>query len=618
MIKKKFFIIFLVLLIVSITPACAAQIGEFNNSNNNTSNNDSIISSINSDTEDTEAYYKDIQTHEANIDDSLNYIKNNWWKFWKWGSVKKKLDQIRNEADAISSIASNLKNSADKLKSDTQNLQNSQQQNDNNLNDNNITDGDAQKNANSMIKDINDKLNVTLATSNSQNLTEGDIVVYKSQNKYYRYLQYVKTENNNVILKGSRNKVITVSEKDFKNLNKLKLINKSPVNSSIIVNQAYKIQKSNIDQHIKSSKNSKDKSFRPLSITGAVIIGLGTALAITGAILITLSLFIPNPKLFSDGCIVLCVSALLLTIGIILLSVGLGGSDAEDKNLDNLYLMLDDLKTYDDSLNHPPIAENMNLTSNTTMINATLNASDIDEDVLNFTISNQPAHGTIKLETNGSFTYTANNDSNGTDSFTYFVNDGNLTSNNATVILNTNIPPVANNMTLTTRNDRNISTVFNATDPQGDKLSYLILSLPEHGTLNYTSDGNFIYKPTANYTGIDNFTYKVNDGFFDSNTAVVNIEINPNNPPVAYNMTLITKKGKSISKAFNITDTDGDELSITILTKPRHGTLNITADGSFTYIPVANYTGTDYFSYLGNDGFFNSNIANVRIIIRNH
>ncbi len=51
------------------------------------------------------------------------------------------------------------------------------------------------------------------------------------------------------------------------------------------------------------------------------------------------------------------------------------------------------------------------------------------------------------------------------------------------------------------------------------------------------------------------------------------------------------------------------------LGSPAHGTLTINANGSFNYIPVANFSGSDSFIYQANDGGTNSNIATVTIAV---
>src|SRR6266511_2367505 len=59
-----------------------------------------------------------------------------------------------------------------------------------------------------------------------------------------------------------------------------------------------------------------------------------------------------------------------------------------------------------------------------------------DGDALTASVVSTPANGTVTLNTlDGSFTYTPDANFNGTDSFTYQVDDGTLASNVATVTL---------------------------------------------------------------------------------------------------------------------------------------------------------------------------------------
>ncbi|TXT25575.1 MAG: repeat-containing protein, partial [Gallionellaceae bacterium] len=53
----------------------------------------------------------------------------------------------------------------------------------------------------------------------------------------------------------------------------------------------------------------------------------------------------------------------------------------------------------------------------------------------------------------------------------------------------------------------------------------------------------------------------------------------------------------------------------TIVTGPAHGVLNANADGSFSYTPDANYSGSDSFTYSVSDGEFSSNVATISLII---
>ena len=46
-----------------------------------------------------------------------------------------------------------------------------------------------------------------------------------------------------------------------------------------------------------------------------------------------------------------------------------------------------------------------------------------------------------------------------------------------------------------------------------------------------------------------------------------------------------------------------------------HGTLSLSANGAFTYVPSANYVGSDSFTYRASDGSANSDLATVSISV---
>ena len=71
----------------------------------------------------------------------------------------------------------------------------------------------------------------------------------------------------------------------------------------------------------------------------------------------------------------------------------------------------------------------------------------------------------------------------------------------------------------------------------------------------------------------------------------------------------------SITSTLAATDADGDILTYSLVSQPQHGTLSLNANGSYTYIPSANYNGTDSFTYKANDGTADSNIATVSITV---
>ena len=64
------------------------------------------------------------------------------------------------------------------------------------------------------------------------------------------------------------------------------------------------------------------------------------------------------------------------------------------------------------------------------------NDTDVESTTLAATIVSQPQHGTVTLNSDGSFTYTPDDDYNGTDGFSYTAGDGTVQSTVAAVTIN--------------------------------------------------------------------------------------------------------------------------------------------------------------------------------------
>ena len=66
----------------------------------------------------------------------------------------------------------------------------------------------------------------------------------------------------------------------------------------------------------------------------------------------------------------------------------------------------------------------------------------------------------------------------------------------------------------------------------------------------------------------------------------------------------------------NDTDPAGLPLTAVLVSGPSNAAaFTLNADGTFSYTPVANYNGTDTFTYRANDGTSNSNTATVTITV---
>jgi VCBS repeat-containing protein len=253
------------------------------------------------------------------------------------------------------------------------------------------------------------------------------------------------------------------------------------------------------------------------------------------------------------------------------------------------------------------------------------NDSDPDGDPITAVLVTGPAHGTVTLNPNGSFTYVHDGSETLTDSFTYKANDGSLDSNVATVtftVTPVNDPPVAHNDAYTvaeggTLNVAAPGVLANDTDPDSS-LTASVVTGPAHGSLVLNPNGSFTYIHDGSETTSDSFTYQASDGFLTS-TATVNITITPvNDPPVAVNDAYTVAEGGTLNVAApgvlgNDTDPDSS-LTASLVSGPAHGTLTLNANGSFTYVHDGSETTTDSFVYKASDGSLSSN-ATVNITI---
>ncbi len=245
-------------------------------------------------------------------------------------------------------------------------------------------------------------------------------------------------------------------------------------------------------------------------------------------------------------------------------------------------------------------------------------------DVLSIDSFEQPANGTVVQNAGGTFSYTPNADFNGTDTFTYTVTDGNGGTSTATVqvvVASVNEAPDANKDKATTEEGESvvIDALANDTDPDGDALTIESFKQPKHGTVELNDDGTFTYTPDDGFSGRDKFYYTVSDGHGGTDQAKVYIKVEPGQPdnraPDANKDRFEAESGEPVvlDVLANDTDPDGDTLTIESFKQPKHGTVELNDDGTFTYTADDGYCGKDYFTYTVSDGNGGTDRAKVYI-----
>ncbi len=84
--------------------------------------------------------------------------------------------------------------------------------------------------------------------------------------------------------------------------------------------------------------------------------------------------------------------------------------------------------------------------------------------------------------------------------------------------------------------------------------------------------------------------------------------------PIAYDATYTLTEDEMITVYLSATDAEGDALTFSIVDNSTNGVVML--DGiAATYMPDANFYGTDSFTFIVNDGLFDSNEATINLVV---
>lgn len=176
-------------------------------------------------------------------------------------------------------------------------------------------------------------------------------------------------------------------------------------------------------------------------------------------------------------------------------------------------------------------------------------------------------------------------------------------------------PPIANPQSVPTLEDTPLDIILTGSDPDGDPLTFSVVTSPTHGILSGEAP-NLIYSPAANFNGTDSLSFVANDGLMNSEPANVIIDVQAvNDAPVADPQSAITRQSTSILITLSGSDIDNEALTYSIIIPPEHGALSGTAP-NLIYTPAPGYAGLDNFSFVANDGELDSAPATVSIDIQ--
>ncbi|MDH3539411.1 MAG: Ig-like domain-containing protein, partial [Acidimicrobiia bacterium] len=268
-----------------------------------------------------------------------------------------------------------------------------------------------------------------------------------------------------------------------------------------------------------------------------------------------------------------------------------------------------------DPINDPPAAVAdiaTVLEDGSVLITAADNDTDVDGNLNpgSASIAVPPARGTVISNGDGTFTYTPDPDFFGSDSFTYSICDsgGLCATTTVTVTVDpVNDDPVAGADIFALPEDTVtvLDVLANDTDADGDPL---VISRYDGssaaGGVVACDAASCTFTPAPDYSGPDSFTYTVDDGNGGSGTVVVTLNVaGVNDGPGINDDPVSTDEDLPLVVVVlaNDTDPEGDTLSIDFFTQPPNGTVTDNGDGTLTYTPDDDFSGTDFFIYRACD-----------------
>ncbi|MDY6992309.1 MAG: Ig-like domain-containing protein, partial [Pseudomonadota bacterium] len=260
------------------------------------------------------------------------------------------------------------------------------------------------------------------------------------------------------------------------------------------------------------------------------------------------------------------------------------------------------------------------------------NDSDADNDVLTLTAVQPQLNAQVTLANNGDVIVTPNASfaEQGFGRFGYEIQDTAGLSSNATVTITfANQAPIARNdsIALTTIEPVTLSAsqlLSNDSDPNNDPLTLVSVTAGPHVQVSLENNQTILLTPEATLTDTGSFSYVISDA--QGNTASATVQLSapaaePNAPPIAQDDTLVLNQAEAASVITvaqllsNDSDPEQDTLTLTQLSAPIAGEVDLTPEGEIIFTPQAEFatSGLGGFSYEITDNHGNTAQAQVTL-----
>ncbi|KKP51745.1 hypothetical protein A3K01_03975 [candidate division WWE3 bacterium RIFOXYD1_FULL_43_17] len=260
----------------------------------------------------------------------------------------------------------------------------------------------------------------------------------------------------------------------------------------------------------------------------------------------------------------------------------------------------------------------------------TLNVTDPDlpGNTFSYILGTSPTHGSLGPISSGQTTYTPNSEYNGSDSFTYKVNDGSADSDFATVSITVDSINDAPSINTTAPNSATEDTLYtydaDETDVDGPSAVWTKSASDTcNGSLD-SSSGVYTFTPVGP-TPISTCEVSVtisdygSPNLSDTQTTTVTVTA-VNDLPISTGDDYSTDEDSVLNVTApgilsNDSDPENSSISTALVSDVTNGDLSLNNNGSFSYAPNTNYYGIDTFVYKISDGTDYSENATVTITV---
>jgi hypothetical protein len=162
----------------------------------------------------------------------------------------------------------------------------------------------------------------------------------------------------------------------------------------------------------------------------------------------------------------------------------------------------------------------------------------------------------------------------------------------------------------------------NDSDPDGLVVTTGTVATTQGGSIQLASDGSYTYTPPTDFDGTDTVAYSAQDPFGNTVGATLSITVIAVNHPgsaaddtAATQANTVLQVGAADGVLANDNDPDGLAVTTGNAATSQGGSIQFAADGSYTYTPPTDFSGTDTVGYTAEDSFGDEVSATLTITV---